>query len=112
MPFTQLNTDFGGKFTAAAGAEVGSDIAKALQRYEEDKKKRQFNDGVFEVLKDQTDSEGNSYISPEALSRWNSINPDKQAGILSAAGAKIQDDKKTKLVKMQIDASNQTSPYA
>jgi hypothetical protein len=112
MAFNPAHFDLGSSGTIAAAQTVSHELAAALLRYEDDKKKREFNQGAFEFLSTQSDSSGKPLVTPEILQKWHKMNPDQQAGTLSGLGATLQQTQKEKLVKMQIDAQNQTSPYA
>jgi hypothetical protein len=112
MPYDPGIQFRGDQYMAQAGQNIGDDLTKALTRYREDKKKAEFNQGIFDSLQGKTDATGKPFIPPEAIARWNSLNPDKQAGYLSSAGAAMQEDQKVKLAQMQIDAANKTSPFA
>lgn len=78
----------GGQYTIEAAQRV----ADALKKYGEEKKQTEFNSGVFDVIKDQKDSQGNPYIPVEALEKWHSMNPDKQAGVLATAARREHED--------------------
>jgi hypothetical protein len=63
---------------------------KALQKYDEEKKQREFNTGIFDTLRN--DPHTSSYIPVDALNKWNSMNPDKQAGVLAGVARRTQSD--------------------
>lgn len=101
MPYNpQASFDIGG--SVRAGQALVSPLQEALQKYEEQRKKTLFNQGVFDIMKEKTDSAGKPYIPVEAIARWDSLNPDKQAGYLSAAGSSMKED----LQKQQLDRQN------
>lgn len=84
-----------------AGQAFVSPLDEALQKYENERKKTLFNQGVFDIMKGKTDSAGNPYIPVEAIARWDSLNPDKQAGYLAAAGSSIKEDMQKAAQKRQ-----------
>ena len=100
MPFTAPSFDISQGVNA--GQQMVSPLQKALQKYEEDKKKTDFNQGVFDIISQQTGPNGEPYIPVKAIERWHSMNPDAQAGVLSAAGSKIQND----MAQAQLERQN------
>lgn len=97
--------DIGG--SARAGESLGQAIAnpsvEAWQRLLGEKKKKDFNDAVLYQFKDKTDSSGNPLVPLDAIARWESLNADKQAGYLSAAGASVKEDMARQSQKRQDD---------
>lgn len=86
-----------------AGQQLVSPLQKALQKYEEDKRKTDFNQGAFDLMATQTGPDGQPYIKPEILEKWHRMNPDAQAGTLAGIGGQIKND----MEKAQLDRQNQ-----
>jgi hypothetical protein len=83
-----------------SGAQTfNQDLMKALQKYEEDKKQREFNTGMFDSLKNDPNTA--KYIPTDALQKWDSMNGDKQAGVL--AGVARRSTAEQQQQKLQID---------
>jgi hypothetical protein len=80
---------------------LSQDLLKALNKYEEDKKQREFNTGLLDTLKDDPNTA--RYVRAEALQRWDSMNSDKQAGVLAGMTRRISTD----VQQQQLDRQNQ-----
>ena len=81
-----------GQSMVAGAQAVSQGLQSAIGRWQEEEKKRRFNEGMFEVLSTQTDSSGQPYVPVKAIERWQSMSPDKQAGVLSLAAARYKED--------------------
>src|SRR5438105_624184 len=85
MSFAPAVSPIGGQLLAQgigeAGKSIGSGLMQALQKYEEDKKQREFNTGLLDTLK--RDPAAAKYVPADALEKWDSMNGDKQAGVLA-----------------------------
>jgi hypothetical protein len=105
----EAHFDIGG--SVRAGQQLVSPLQEALQKYEGERKKSMFNQGVFDIMKDKTDSSGKPYIPVEAIERWNSLNPDKQAGYLAAAGAGVKEDMERQKQQVESDLAKAHAAY-
>lgn len=77
--------------TGAANVLSG-DLQKALARYEDNKKQREYNTGLLDSIKDLQDSNGQPYVPIEALQRWDALSGDRQAGVIAGAARRITYD--------------------
>lgn len=107
MAFNPANFNLG-----AGRVQAAESIAKALRRWEDDKRKTEFNQGMFETLSTQTKANGEPLVTPELLQKWHSMNPDAQAGALSLMAGTLQQEQKKELTQMHIDAADRTSPFS
>lgn len=86
-----------------AGNILGADLQKALSKYEEDKKQREFNTGILDTFKQ--DPHMSKFVPVDALERWDSLNGDKQAGIIAGVTRRASSD----IQQQQLDRQNQES---
>lgn len=75
--------------TGAANT-LNEDLMKALQKYEDEKKQREFNSGVFDSM--VQDPNMQKYIPVDALNRFHSMNNDKQAGTMAGIARRQASD--------------------
>lgn len=77
MPFSPNVSDQSANFMFEGISNIGKDFSEALKKYENDRKQKQFNEGIFDSLKSAGE------VSPEALQKWSTWNTDKQGGYLA-----------------------------
>lgn len=88
-----------------SGAQTfNQDLMKALQKYEEDKKQREFNTGLLDTFKE--DPSLSKYVPADALMKWDAMNGDKQAGLLAGVARRAQNDVQQQQLQMAEELKN------